>query len=74
MSQVETHFSSPPSTENVALFDVYRSEAIGEGKKSMAFSITFKANEDKPLETSDVDGFVKRILGSLKHRLGVELR
>jgi phenylalanyl-tRNA synthetase beta subunit len=40
----------------------------------MAFTVTFKANEDKPLETADVDGFVKRILGSLKHRLNVELR
>ena len=62
------------NVESVRLFDVYVGEQLGEGKKSMAFSITFKANEDKPLETSDVDGFVKRILGSLKHRLGVELR
>ena len=40
----------------------------------MAFSVVFKAGEDKPLEPADVDGFVKRILGSLQHRLGVTLR
>ena len=62
------------NVESVRLFDVYVGEQLGEGKKSMAFSVTFKANEDKPLETSDVDGFVKRILGSLQHRLGVTLR
>ena len=59
---------------DVRLFDVYVGEQVGEGKKSMAFTVTFKANEDKALESADVDGFVKRILGSLKHRLGVELR
>lgn len=62
------------SVEAVRLFDVYVGEQVGEGKKSMAFSVTFKAGDDKPLETADVEAFVKRILGSLKHRLGVELR
>ncbi len=62
------------SVESVRLFDVYEGEQVGEGKKSMAFTVTFKAGEEKPLESAEVDGFVKRILGSLKHRLGVELR
>ena len=58
----------------VELFDVYVGEQIGEGKKSMAFTVTFCSDGVKPIETEDVDGFVKRILGSLKHRLNVELR
>ena len=62
------------SVESVKLFDVYVGEQIGEGKKSMAFTVTFKAGDEKALEVAEVDGFVKRILGSLKHRLGVELR
>ena len=62
------------SVESVRLFDVYEGEQVGEGKKSMAYTVTFKAGEEKPLEGAEVDGFVKRILGSLKHRLGVELR
>ena len=62
------------SVKNVELFDVYVGDQIGAGKKSMAFTVTFLSDGTKPLETGDVDGFVKRILGSLKHRLNVELR
>ena len=62
------------SVKNVELFDVYVGDQIGAGKKSMAFTVTFSSDGKKPLETGDVDGFVKRILGSLKHRLNVELR
>lgn len=62
------------SVKNVELFDVYTGEQVGEGKKSMAIKVTFAAGEEKPLTSEEVDGFVKRILGSLKHRLNVELR
>ena len=62
------------SVKNVELFDVYVGDQIGAGKKSMAFTVTFSSDGTKPLETGDVDGFVKRILCSLKHRLNVELR
>ena len=62
------------SVKNVELFDVYVGDQIGADKKSMAFTVTFSSDGTKPLETGDVDGFVKRILGSLKHRLNVELR
>ena len=62
------------SVKNVELFDVYVGDQIGAGKKSMAFTVTFSSDGTKPLETGDVDGFVKRILGSLKHRLNIELR
>jgi phenylalanyl-tRNA synthetase beta chain len=58
---------------NVELFDIYRGKQIGEGKKSMSFNITFAA-ADKALEPKDVDRFIKKILGNLKHRLGVEMR
>ena len=40
----------------------------------MAYKVVFRAGEDKPLTAEDVDALVKRILGSLKHRLNVELR
>ena len=62
------------SVKDVKLFDIYTGEQVGQGKKSMAFTVTFKADGDKPLENEEVDGFVKRILGSLKHRLNVDLR
>lgn len=59
--------------ESVELFDIYRSEQLGAGKKSMAFKITFAAGE-KELTPKDIDRFVKKILGNLKFRLSVEMR
>ena len=56
------------------MFDVYSGGQIEKGKKSMAFKITFAPSGDAALTQEEVDGFVKRILGSLKHRLNVELR
>jgi phenylalanyl-tRNA synthetase beta chain len=61
------------NVEKAELFDVYRSAAIGLGKKSMAFKISF-APEDKALTPDDINRFVKKILGNLKFRLGIEMR
>lgn len=46
--------SAPASAADVELFDIYRSEAIGAGKKSMAFTLHF-APENRALEAADVD-------------------
>ena len=58
---------------DVQLFDIYRGRQIGQGKKSMAFKITFMP-DDKALTPEDVNRFVKKILGNLKFRLGIEMR
>ena len=58
---------------DVKLFDVYRGAQIGEGKKSMAFTVTFTPRE-KAIAPEDADGYVKRILKSLKEKLNIELR
>ena len=62
------------AVSDVKLFDVYTGEQVEKGKKSMAFRVTIKAGDDKPLSAEDVDALVKRILSSLSHRLGAELR
>ena len=59
--------------KEVKLFDIYTGEQIGEGKKSMAYTITF-TSKDKELTNDMVDGFVKKILGALKFRLGIVIR
>ena len=58
------------------LFDVYRGGQVPEGKKSMAFTLTFTpdANTEKAFTPETLDGFVKKILNNLKFKLGVELR
>ena len=62
-----------PRVSDVELFDIYRGEQIGEGRKSMAFKITFEP-EDKPLQPEEVDKYIKKILGNLKFKLGAEIR
>ena len=58
------------------LFDVYRGGQLPEGKKSMAFTLTFTpdAQAEKAFTPENLDGFVKKILGNLKFKLGIELR
>lgn len=58
---------------NVELFDIYRSEHIGKGKKSMAFKVDF-VPKDKALSPKDIERFIKKILGDLKFRVGAEIR
>ena len=62
-----------PSVSDVELFDIYRGEQIGEGRKSMAFKITFEA-ADKALTPEELDKYIKKILGNLKFKLGAEIR
>ena len=62
-----------PRVSDVELFDIYRGEQIGEGKKSMAFKIRFEP-DDKALTPEDIERFVKKILGNLKFKLGAEIR
>ncbi len=60
----------------VKMFDLYRGKNLPEGKKSMAFTLTFSApaTAEKAFSAEDLDGFVKKILNNLKFKLGVELR
>ena len=49
-----------PHVGEIQLFDIYRGEQLGAGKKSMAFTLHFVPT-DKPLESGEVDRFVKKI-------------
>ena len=58
---------------DVELFDIYRGGQIPEGKKSMAFTLTFTPG-DEPLTGEAVDQMVASILKKLKKRMDIELR
>ena len=58
---------------NITLFDVYRSEQIGNGKKSLAYSLTYQS-ADKTLTDSDVAQIRQRIIRRLDQELGAMLR
>ena len=57
----------------VRLFDVYRGEKIGPGRKSLAYSITYQA-ADKTLSDKEVAGIRTHILRRLEQELGAALR
>ena len=48
----------------VNVFDVYRGKGIDEGKKSVAFRLTFRL-PDKTLSDEEVDRAINKILGKL---------
>ena len=58
---------------DVKLFDVFRSEKLGTGKKSMAFNVIFTP-EDKELSAKEIDKFTTKILKDLEFKLGIQLR
>ena len=58
--------------ESFKLFDVYEGSQIEQGKKSMAYTITFRA-KDHTLGEEEITGVMNKILNALK-ALGAELR
>lgn len=58
---------------NITLFDVYRSEQIGQGKKSLAYSLTYQS-ADKTLTDNDVAQMRGRIIHRLEQELDAKLR
>ncbi len=57
---------------NVRLFDVYRGEQIGAGKRSLAYSLTYQS--DKTMTDADAAAIRKKIVKRLEHELGAKLR
>ncbi len=59
--------------ESSKLFDIYRSDALGENKKSVAYSIVFRSM-DKTLTDEDVNAVMDDILKRLADNYGAKLR
>jgi phenylalanyl-tRNA synthetase beta chain len=58
---------------DVRVFDLYRGEQVGEGRKSLALALAFRA-PDRTLTDEDVAPLRKRIVAALRDGLGGELR
>ena len=65
--------SGKPLLCAVELFDVFRGEAIGEGSKSLAYHLTFRA-PNRTLRDRDVKKLRRRILGQVERSVGAKLR
>lgn len=59
--------------EDVQLFDVYRSDALGEGKKSLAFGLAFRA-DDRTLKEDEASEARLAAAELAKQRFGADMR
>jgi len=57
----------------VRLFDIFESEKLGPGKKSMAVSFTF-LDEEKTLTDKEIDGWMSKIMTALEKDVQAEIR
>ena len=62
-----------PYLKHVELFDLYRGKQIPAGKKSLAYTLRFQA-DDRTLTEEEVRERISEILEALKSELGVVLR
>lgn len=59
--------------EKVEMFDIYRGVQLAPGKKSVAFSLTFR-NAERTLSDEDVNPVMKKILSACEQNCGAALR
>ncbi len=57
---------------DVRLFDVYAGKGVVDGRKSLAFGLTYAAN--RTLRDAEVDKSIKKIIAALEQQFGAELR
>jgi phenylalanyl-tRNA synthetase beta chain len=55
------------------LFDIFESEKLGAGKKSLAVNFTF-LDEEKTLTDKEIDGWMSTIMSTLEKDLQAEIR
>lgn len=58
---------------DIQLFDIFKSEKLGAGKKSMAVSFTF-SDDEKTLTDKEIEGWMTRIMTALEKDLQAEIR
>lgn len=62
-----------PKLKDMRLFDVFESEKLGAGKKSMAISFLF-SDDEKTLTDKEVDGMIARLVQGFETDLAAEIR
>ncbi len=62
-----------PKLKDMRLFDVFESEKLGTGKKSMAISFLF-SDDEKTLTDKEVDGMMSKLVQGFESDLEAEIR
>ena len=58
---------------NTEIFDVYEGANIPEGKRSIAYSLSFGAN-DRTLTDEEINNIMNKVIENLQNKMGAELR
>lgn len=69
----ETIVNFNPLINSVELFDVYQGKNLPDGKKSLAFSISYLSKE-KTLTAEEIDSLQAELLALLEEKFGAQLR
>jgi phenylalanyl-tRNA synthetase beta chain len=72
-SAFETIKSRVPLLKQVDLFDLYTGEQVGAGRKSLAYSLLYQA-EDRTLTDPEVNAVHREVVERLRQTLGAEVR
>ncbi|MEO7924136.1 MAG: phenylalanine--tRNA ligase subunit beta [Chitinophagaceae bacterium] len=59
--------------QDIRLFDIFESEKLGAGKRSIAVNFTF-LDEEKTLTDKEIDGWMNKIMNTLEKNLQAEIR
>ena len=59
--------------KEVRLFDIFESEKLGAGKKSLAVNFIF-GDDEKTLTDKEIDGWMNKIMATLEKELNAEIR
>ncbi len=65
--------AAPPELVDIRLFDIYRGENLGKGRKSVAYSLTYRSME-KTLTDEVANAFHDKVKAALKTELAAEFR
>ena len=63
----------PAQLQDMKLFDIFESEKLGTGKKSIAVNFTFQ-DEEKTLTDKEIDGWMNAIMQAFEKNLQAEIR
>lgn len=69
----EINSSGGEYLENLILFDVYQGSNLGDSHKSLAFSLTFRAN-DRTLKESEIETALNNVISSVENKFNASLR
>ena len=72
-AMLETIRKAAKNLEEVRLFDIYRGEKLGAGRKSVAYAMSFRA-PDRTLTDEEIAAAMSKILKALSEQYQAEIR